>query len=156
MKSLFVFFTIFARLLLEMPQQENGNHVEKFVQKIGQKPINRIEITYHKDSTTGMFYGCERLTNGVPIYYTAPLNNLRIGNGQIQFDLVTYTFSKTPFAKKASVNKEHYDKVPDNLPAILKFSQSFSGDKLPNELKLRRTSSIYDSKSDEMTFIRIN
>jgi hypothetical protein len=156
MKILTIIFAVFM-MKLEIPKQDlpQKNHTEVFVQKSTDKLINKIELSYNQGSIVGKFYGCEKLTDGSPIYYMATLSNLTINDNSIRFKIEKYSFSKIPF-DKSNVAGRRYSFASNKLPGLLKFPQNYTGDRYSDTLRLKRTSLIFDSSYEQLIFVKIN
>jgi hypothetical protein len=131
------------------------HYTEKFMQQAGNNSMNWLELTYHKDSVRGIFHGFEKASDGRPIYYKSIMEELELTDKNIKFVLRNYSLGYKPFVDGGAW-EELIIKDESTLPALLKFSQNFSGVKSSSDLKLKRTSILYDSKFDELTLIKVN
>ncbi|GAA4340929.1 hypothetical protein GCM10023149_52770 [Mucilaginibacter gynuensis] len=138
-----------------MSQSGGGKNAftETFIHNVANKPTTRLELTHLKNSVNGVFYSYDKLSDGTLIYYHSQLKNLSINKQHIRFSLLKYTISGKPFQNGVK-KQELYIKDKSKIPALLLFPQNFSGVVSSVGLKLRRTSTLHDSASDEFVFIK--
>lgn len=133
----------------------NEFFIERYMQQVGNNSLNWMELTYHKDSVIGVFYGFEKIPNSRTIYYKSIMEELELTDKSIKFVIRNYSFGDKPFVD-GEVWEELIIKDVSILPALLRFPQNFSGVKSSSDLKLKRTSMLYDSKFDELILIKVN
>jgi hypothetical protein len=136
-------------------QMETQVRKEQFMEKSGDRSKNWLELVYDRDSIRGVFYGFERLNGEKSIYYKSDMQLLVLEDGNIRFELRDYTVSEKPF-EDDKLWEQYIVKDQSKVPTLLKFPQNFIGAKSSNDVKLRRTTMLFDSKFDELTLVRVN
>jgi hypothetical protein len=104
------------------------------------------------DSLRGFYTGAEHSMNQQPVYYLARLKDITRHGNSIGFVLKQLQFSHQP----VDIFKQQISPIEqkDTIPLILQLSLYFNGTINGDTIRFNRVSDLYDSRADEMVFIK--
>jgi len=126
---------------------------ELFRQKLDEQHSNYIEFFTSNGSKEGIFYGVDSTNYNKVFYYRSRLDSLKWEGNKIEFRLINFVYSYTPFHEN---KKDTLVQADDrDLFNLLRRPSYFWGTRSPDTLYLNRTLPIYDNRSDAMDFVKV-